>query len=66
MKTILVADDDVITRKVLKGMCESLGYKVIESADGKRQAYLGPRPRFMQALSTKQSDDGDDITFSFD
>jgi len=36
MKTILVADDDVITRKVLKTMCQSLGYKVLESADGKK------------------------------
>ena len=35
MKTILVADDDMVTRKVLKSMCQSLGYKVLESADGK-------------------------------
>ena len=36
MKTILIADDDVITRKVLKTMCQNLGYKVLESADGKK------------------------------
>jgi CheY-like chemotaxis protein len=36
MRTILVADDDVITRKVVKGMCESLGYRVIESPNGQR------------------------------
>jgi CheY-like chemotaxis protein len=36
MRTILVADDDEVTRKVLKTMCQSLGYKVIESADGQK------------------------------
>lgn len=36
MRTILVADDDVITRKVLKTMCQSLGYKVLESSNGKK------------------------------
>ena len=36
MKTILIADDDIITRKVLKTMCRNLGYKVLESSDGKK------------------------------
>jgi sigma-B regulation protein RsbU (phosphoserine phosphatase) len=36
MKTVLVADDDVITRKVVKSMCRSLGYRVLERADGRK------------------------------
>jgi CheY-like chemotaxis protein len=36
MKTILIADDDIITRKVLKSMCEGLGYKVLECVNGKK------------------------------
>jgi CheY-like chemotaxis protein len=36
MKTILVADDDIISRKVVKSVCESLGYKVLESDNGEK------------------------------
>ena len=36
MKTILIADDDVITRKIVKSLCDSLGYRVLESSNGRR------------------------------
>ena len=36
MKTVLVADDDVISRKVVKCVCEGLGYKVLESDNGEK------------------------------
>ena len=34
MKTILIADDDVVTRKVVRTMCEGLGHRVIEAVNG--------------------------------
>lgn len=36
MKTILIVDDDVVSRKMMKTVCQSLGYRVIESEDGKQ------------------------------
>lgn len=34
MNTILIADDDIVTRKLIKTVCENLGYKVIECDNG--------------------------------
>ncbi len=36
MKTILVVDDDVVSRKLMKTVCENLGYNVIETDDGEK------------------------------
>ena len=45
MKTILVADDDVITRKIVKNMCRSLGYNVLETDDGEKALKMMKRKR---------------------
>ncbi|MCA9734043.1 SpoIIE family protein phosphatase [candidate division KSB1 bacterium] len=34
MSTILIADDDLVTRKMLKSTLERIGHKVIDAADG--------------------------------
>ncbi len=36
MKTILIADDDVVSRKILKQICQKLGYNVIECENGEK------------------------------
>lgn len=36
MKTILIVDDDIVSRKVMKNICERLGYHVLESDNGEK------------------------------
>ena len=36
MKTVLVIDDDIVSRKVMKNVCESLGYRVVECDNGEK------------------------------
>ena len=43
---VLIVDDDIISRKVMKAVCVRLGYKVVEAADGEEaiEVYEDVRP----------------------